>query len=92
MSNEDCLRHFDLHLAKPFSLRFAILDLAFCNELYIMFIIELTLKNSPIPLSVQRKSAEEADATYKEIAESMRSPDRKETCSSQRQHCCGVGL
>ncbi|NJR51987.1 MAG: hypothetical protein HC780_22880 [Leptolyngbyaceae cyanobacterium CSU_1_3] len=38
-----------------------------------MFIIELTLKNSPVPLSVQRKSAEEADATYKEIAESMRS-------------------
>ncbi len=38
-----------------------------------MFIIELTLKNTPIPLSVQRKSAEEADTTYKEIVEAMRS-------------------
>lgn len=37
-----------------------------------MFIIELTLKNTPIPLSVQRKSAEEAEVTYKEVLESMR--------------------
>jgi hypothetical protein len=40
-----------------------------------MFIIELTLKNTPVPLSVQRKSAEDAEATYKEVLEAMRSGD-----------------
>ena len=38
-----------------------------------MFTIDLTLKNTPVPLSVQRKSAEEAQATYQEILQAMRS-------------------
>lgn len=38
-----------------------------------MFTIDLTLKNTPFPLSVQRKSAEEAEAVYKQILEAMRS-------------------
>ncbi|HEY9820053.1 MAG TPA: hypothetical protein V6D35_04645 [Candidatus Sericytochromatia bacterium] len=38
-----------------------------------MFSIDLTLKNTPVPLSVQRKSAEEAEATYQEILKAMRS-------------------
>lgn len=38
-----------------------------------MFTIDLTLKNTPVPLSVQRKSAEEADATYQEIIKAMTS-------------------
>ncbi|HEY9638332.1 MAG TPA: hypothetical protein V6D14_33390 [Coleofasciculaceae cyanobacterium] len=38
-----------------------------------MFTIDLTLKNTPLPLSVQRKSAEEAEATYQEILNAMRS-------------------
>jgi hypothetical protein len=38
-----------------------------------MFTIDLTLKNTPLPLSVQRKSAEEAEATYQEILKAMRS-------------------
>jgi hypothetical protein len=38
-----------------------------------MFTIDLTLKNTPVPLSVQRKSAEEAEATYQEILKAMRS-------------------
>jgi len=38
-----------------------------------MFTIDLTLKYTPMPLSVQRKSAEEAEATYQEIIKAMRS-------------------
>ena len=38
-----------------------------------MFTIDLTLKNTPFPLQVQRKSAEEAEAVYQQIMEAMRS-------------------
>lgn len=38
-----------------------------------MFSIDLTLKNTPVPLSVQRKSLEEAEATYQDIIKAMRS-------------------
>ncbi|HEY9905179.1 MAG TPA: hypothetical protein V6D43_22590 [Candidatus Sericytochromatia bacterium] len=38
-----------------------------------MFSIDLTLKNTPVPLSVQRKSAEEAEATYQQILKAMQS-------------------
>lgn len=38
-----------------------------------MFILELTLKNNPLSLSIQRKSAEYAEATYQEILGAMRS-------------------
>jgi hypothetical protein len=38
-----------------------------------MYIIELILKNTPMPLSVQRKSAEEADTVYQQILTAMRS-------------------
>lgn len=38
-----------------------------------MITIDLTLKNTPFPLSVQRKSAEEAEATYQEILKAMHS-------------------
>ena len=51
-----------------------------------MFTIDLTLKNTPFPLSVQRKSAEEAEAVYQQILEAMRSgsPDIMElTCDRQ---------
>ncbi|HBB34985.1 MAG TPA: hypothetical protein DDZ80_02880 [Cyanobacteria bacterium UBA8803] len=37
-----------------------------------MFTIDLTLKNTPLPLSVQRKSEEDAQATYDQIIEAMR--------------------
>jgi hypothetical protein len=37
-----------------------------------MFTIDLTLKNTPFPLQVQRKSEEEASAVYKQILEAMR--------------------
>lgn len=38
-----------------------------------MFTIDLTLKNTPFPLSVQRKSAEEAESVYQQLLEAMRS-------------------
>lgn len=38
-----------------------------------MFTIDLTLKNTPLPLSVQRKTEEAAQATYQEILKAMRS-------------------
>jgi hypothetical protein len=38
-----------------------------------MFTIDLTVKNTPYPLSVQRKSEEDAEALYKQIVDIMRS-------------------
>jgi hypothetical protein len=51
-----------------------------------MFILELTLKNTPISLSVQRKSEEEAQATYQDVLTAMKSSDRtliELTCDRQ---------
>lgn len=51
-----------------------------------MFTIDLTIKNTAFPVSVQRKSAEEAETTYKEIIEAMRggTPEILElTCDRQ---------
>ena len=53
-----------------------------------MFTIDLTLKNTPFPLSVQRKSPEDAEALYQEIMTAMRSghPDIIElTCDRQTE-------
>lgn len=36
-----------------------------------MYVIELTLKLSPIPLSVQRKELADAQALYKQVKEAM---------------------
>ena len=58
-----------------------------------MFTIDLTLKNTPLPLSVQRKSAEAAEATYQEITKAMRSgtPQFLElTCEQQPEKKIGV--
>lgn len=52
-----------------------------------MFTIDLTLKNTAFPLSIQRKSAQEAEAVYQEIIEAMRSgnPDILElTCDDRK--------
>lgn len=51
-----------------------------------MFILELTLKNNPLSLSVQRKTAEEAEATFQQILEAMKSgnnPLLELTCDRQ---------
>jgi hypothetical protein len=58
-----------------------------------MFTVDLTLKNTPIPLSVQRKSAEGAEATYQEILKAMRSdsPQIVElSCEQQPEKKIGV--
>jgi hypothetical protein len=39
-----------------------------------MYTIDLTLKYSPIPISVQRKETEGAEALYQSIVAAMRSP------------------
>lgn len=38
-----------------------------------MYMIDVILKNSPVTLSIQRKSAEEAEATYKQISQAIQS-------------------
>ncbi|MBW4651039.1 MAG: hypothetical protein KME06_20475 [Kastovskya adunca ATA6-11-RM4] len=58
-----------------------------------MITIDLTLKNTPIPLSVQRNSVEEAQATYQEITTAMRSgnPQLLElTCDRQTEKKIGI--
>lgn len=51
-----------------------------------MFTIDLTVKNTPFPVSVQRKEAIDAEAVYTQILEAMRtgSPEILElTCDRQ---------
>lgn len=58
-----------------------------------MFIIDLTLKNTPIALSVQRKSAEDAAAVYQQILDALSagSPTTLElTCEQQTEKKIGV--
>lgn len=58
-----------------------------------MFTVDLTLKNSPFPLSVQRKSAEGAEAIYQEILKAMGSdsPQILElSCEQQPEKKIGV--
>ncbi|MBD2000836.1 hypothetical protein H6G00_30245 [Leptolyngbya sp. FACHB-541] len=38
-----------------------------------MFIIDLTLKNTPVTLSVQRKSVDDAKTVYQEVLDAIRS-------------------
>lgn len=38
-----------------------------------MFTIDIILKYTPVPFSVQRKSAEDAEAVYQQVVESIRS-------------------
>jgi len=58
-----------------------------------MFTIDLTLQNTPFPLSVQRKSAEAAAETYQKIMDAMSSgkPELLElTCEYQSDKKIGV--
>ena len=58
-----------------------------------MFVIDVTLKHSPITLSVQRKSEEEAKAVYQQVLEAIRSgsPNLLElTCEQQVGKTVGV--
>lgn len=52
----------------------------------LMYTVELTLKNNPIALSVQRKEQEQADALYHEIAKAIADSNTKIlelTCEKQ---------
>ncbi|MCL1472163.1 hypothetical protein [Argonema antarcticum] len=58
-----------------------------------MFTIDLTLKNTPFPLSVQRKSDEDAQALYNQVLEAMRSGNSQIlelTCDKQLEKKIGV--
>lgn len=58
-----------------------------------MFIIDITLKNTPLSLSVQRKEGEDAQATYQQILDAMQSGDRKVlelTCDRQTEKKIGI--
>lgn len=58
-----------------------------------MFIIDVTLKNTPLSLSVQRKASEDAEATYQEILEAMNSGSSKIlqlTCDRQPEKKIGI--
>jgi hypothetical protein len=50
-----------------------------------MFIIDLTLKNTPVTLSVQRKTQEDAAALYKQISDTLGGTSRvlELTCEKQ---------
>jgi hypothetical protein len=49
-----------------------------------MHIIEVSLKFTPMPMSVQRKSLEDAQALYRHVIEAMRSSQVLElTCENQ---------
>ena len=56
----------------PTAPRFAILELGSVTHAN-MFIIDITLKNTPLSLSVQRKSEEDAEAVYQKILQVLRS-------------------
>jgi len=52
----------------------------------LMYTVEITLKNNPIALSVQRKEQENADALYREIASAITEGNHKIlelTCEKQ---------
>ncbi len=42
-----------------------------------MFIIDVSLKNAPVTLSVQRKAAEDAEATYQQVIDAVRSGEQR---------------
>ena len=41
-----------------------------------MYVIEILLKNTAMPMSVQRKTVEEATTVYQQVLSAMRSNDR----------------
>ncbi len=58
-----------------------------------MISINVTLKYSPMPISVERKEKEEADALYAQITNAMRSPTPELlelTCDKQTEKKVGI--
>lgn len=51
-----------------------------------MFILDISLKNTPLALSVQKKTSEDAEAAYQRVLEALRSGDSRlveVTCEHQ---------
>lgn len=51
-----------------------------------MFILDISLKNTPLALSVQKKTSEDAEATYQQVLEALRSGESRlieVTCEHQ---------
>jgi hypothetical protein len=42
-----------------------------------MFIIDVSLKSAPVTLSVQRKTAEDAEAAYQQVVDAVRSGEHR---------------
>ena len=58
-----------------------------------MFIVDVTLKNTPGSLSVQRKEAKDAEAVYQHVLDAIRSGDPKILeLSCERQPDKKVGI
>jgi len=58
-----------------------------------MFIIDVTLKHTPVTLSVQRKEAEAAEAVYQQILTAMKSESEmviELTCDRQPEKKIGL--
>jgi len=59
-----------------------------------MYTIDLTLKQTPMPLSVQRNSEEAAKETYQEVVRAMLATDKPQllelTCDKQPEKKIGV--
>jgi len=68
-----------------------------------MYIVEISLKLTPMPFSVQRKVLEDAQGIYDRVLEAMRSgtpqlleltcehqPEKKSHLTGQRNYCCAV--
>jgi len=58
-----------------------------------MFIIDLALKNTPLMLSVQRKSIEDAKTVYQQILDAIRASDpvaMELTCEQQPEKVIGI--
>lgn len=58
-----------------------------------MYVIDVTLKNNPLSLSVERKLVEEAEALYKQILEAIRSGNAvtlELTCDRQPEKKIGI--
>ncbi|MGK7904291.1 MAG: hypothetical protein AB4352_23350 [Hormoscilla sp.] len=58
-----------------------------------MYVIDVTLKQNPLSLSVERKSVEEAEALYKQILEALRSGSDlllELTCDRQTNKKIGI--
>ncbi len=46
-------------------------------EIFVVYLIELALKFSPFPLSVERKELRDAEALYKQVKESLEKGEKR---------------